>query len=71
MKFLFFTKWSSFKNYEKLFKFVYFRLPLFFSVSAIALQVDPRSDNETLSLDRVLNKEHFYRKIMQRMYTKR
>ena len=27
-------------------------------------------DTETLSIDRVLNKEHFYRKMMQKMYTK-
>ena len=54
-KFLFFTKWQPFKNYEKrflfnlkssfrfeIFKFLYFRLSLFFSLSAIALELDPR-----------------------------
>ena len=84
-----------FKNYEKCFlfhlnsffilemlKFLYFHLPLFFSLSAIALEVvydvinclnknlithfvwylkkEKRHDIETLSIDRVLNKEHFY-----------
>ena len=77
-----------------MFKFLYFRLPLFFSVSAIALEVDPRKilkvydiinclnknlkahfvwyyekeircDNETLSIDKELNQEHFHGKIMQ------
>ena len=27
-------------------------------------------DIETLSIDRVLNEEHFYEKTMQKMYTK-
>ena len=84
-----------FKNYKKCFlfhlnaffilemlKFLYFHLPLFFSLSAIALEVvydvinclnknlithfvwylkkEKRHDIETLSNDRVLNKEHFY-----------
>ena len=32
---------------------------------------EKRYDIETLSIDRVLNKEHFYGKIMQKMCTKR
>ena len=81
------------------FKFLYFCLPLFFSLSAIASGVDPRKilkiydainclnknliihfvwyiekevscDIGTLSIDSQLNKEHFYEKIMQKMYTK-
>ena len=83
----------------KIFKFLHFCLPVFFSLSAIALEVDPRKiykaydvincfnknlithfvwylekkrrcDIETLSIDRELNKEKFYGKIMQKMYTK-
>ena len=75
--------------------FLWFHLPLFFSLSAIALELinlkvyvinclnknliihlvwylekENRYDNETLSTDRVLNKEHFYGKIMQKMCTK-
>ena len=34
------------------------------------LEKEIRCDIETLSIDRVLNKEHFYRKIMQKMCTK-
>ena len=34
------------------------------------LEKEKRYDIETLSIDRVLNKEHFYRKIMQKMCTK-
>ena len=34
------------------------------------LQKEIRRDIETLSIDRVLNKEHFYGEIMQKMYTK-
>ena len=79
----------------EIFSFVYFRLPLFFSPSVIALEVDPRKtlkfmsstalsknlitcfvwylekeircDVETLSIDRELNKKHFYGKIMLKM----
>ena len=56
IKFLFFTKWRPFKNYEKsffyfiekalfvikIFKFFYFQLPLFFSLSDVASKIDPR-----------------------------
>ena len=77
----------------EIFKFVYFRLPLFFALSFIALQADPRKilkfmmssdglnknlithfiwylakeircDIESLSIDRVSNKKHFYIKKM-------
>ena len=34
------------------------------------LEKDKRCDIETLSIDRILNKEHFYGKIMQKMCTK-
>ena len=34
------------------------------------LEKENRYDIETLSIDRVLNKEHFYLKIMQKMCTK-
>ena len=34
------------------------------------LKKEKRYDIETLSIDRVLNKEHFYGKIMQKMCTK-
>ena len=34
------------------------------------LEKEKRYDIETLSIDRVLNKEHFYGKIMQKMCTK-
>ena len=79
----------------KIFKFLCFCLPLFFSLSAIALEIYPRKilvlwhlnkdfmthfvwyhekkircDIETLTIDRVLNKEHFYGKIMQKIMPK-
>ena len=34
------------------------------------LEKEKRYDIETLSIDRVLNKEHFYGKVMQKMCTK-
>ena len=34
------------------------------------LKKEKRYDIETLSIDRVLNKEHFYSKIMQKMFTR-
>ena len=34
------------------------------------LEKDKRCDTETLIIDRILNKEHFYGKIMQKMCTK-
>ena len=34
------------------------------------LEKEKRYDIETLSIDRVLNKEHFYGKIMQKIWTK-
>ena len=34
------------------------------------LEKEKGYDIETLSIDRVLNKDHFYGKIMQKMYTK-
>ena len=80
------------------FKFLYLHLPLFFFLSAIAWELDPRNIKvfdvinclnknliihfvwylekakryhvETLAIDTVLNKEHFYGKIMQKMCTK-
>ena len=80
-----------------IFKFLYFRLTLFFCLSAITLEDNTtydvydvikclnknlithsawyrdkkkRYDIAILSLDRVLNKEHFYGKIMQKICTK-
>ena len=112
IKFLFFTKWQPFKNYEKsclfhlkstfrsqhilIFVFPYFLLFLLVSHclrgwSKINLKVydinnclnknlithfvwylgkEKRYDIETLSNDRVLNKKHFYGKIMEKMCTK-
>ena len=37
---------------------------------AWCLGKEKKYDIETLSIDRVLNKEHFYAKIMQKMCTK-
>ena len=83
----------------EIFKFLYFHLLLFFSLSIHCfrasskinlkvyeiinclnknliihlvwyLEKEKRYDIETLSIDRVLNKEHFYWKIMQKMCTK-
>ena len=108
---LFFTKWQSFKNYEKCFLFhlkssfhsrdiqicVFSSSPLFLPVSHCFtgwskknlevygvinglnknfthfvwyLEKEIRCEIETLSIDRVLNKEHFYGKIMQKMSPK-
>ena len=109
---LFFTKWQSFKNYEKCFLFhlkssfhsrdiqifVFPSSPLFLPVSHCFrgrsninftvcdiinclnenlithfvwyLEKEIRCEIETLSIDRVLNKEHFYGKIMQKMSPK-
>ena len=76
------------KKLFSFFKFLYFRLPLFFHLSAIAFDVinclnkilithfvwylekEKRYDHETFSIDRVLNKEHFYGNVLQKMYTK-
>ena len=82
----------------EIFLFLYFHLPVFFSLPTIALEVDPtkilvygiinclnknlithfiwylkkeiRYDIETLSIYRVLNKEHFHEKIIQKICTK-
>ena len=112
IKFLFFTKWWPFKNYEKCFLFhlkssfhsrdiqffVFLSFPLFLPVGHCfrgwlkinlkvydvisclnknlithfvwCLEKEIRCDIETLSIDRVLNKEHFCRKSMQKMCTK-
>ena len=112
IKFLFFTKWWSFKNYEKCFLFhlknffhsrdiqifVFSSAPVFPLVSHCFrgwskknlrvyevinclntnlithfvwyLEKEKRWDFETLAIDRELNKEHFYRKIMQKIGTK-
>ena len=95
MSFISSKKLFSFLRYSN---FLYFHLPFFFSLSAIALEVDPKKnlkvygvincqyknlvtqfvsylekeiscDIETLSIDGVLNKEHFHGKIMQKLWT--
>ena len=101
IKFLFFTKWSPFINYEKCFSlhlkrffrsrdiqiFVFPSSLLFLPVSHCfrgcskmnlkaydvinCLEKEKRCNNETLSIDRVLNTEHFYGKVMLKMCTKR
>ena len=54
----------------EIFKFLYLHLPLFFSLSAIALEVDPRKILKFMTsstVDRESNKEYFYGKIMQKI----
>ena len=109
---LFFTKWQSFKNYERYFLFhlkssfhsqdiqifLFPPSPIFLPVSHCLrawskinlkdsdvinclnknfithfisyLEKEKKYDIETLAIDTVLNKEHFYGEIMQKMCTK-
>ena len=79
MFFISFKKLFPFSRYSN---FCISVFPFFLSLSAIALEVESLwhqklsiekeigYDIETLSTERVLNKEHFYGKIIQNMCTK-